>query len=365
MPASIMTDPSNIEPRDRRVAIWLLVCCALVATMVVLGGVTRLTGSGLSMVDWRPLLGWLPPLDHDAWQRVFDLYRQSPEFRQVNAHMDLSAFKGIFWLEYFHRLLGRTIGVVFLVPFLVFLATGQIARRDWPKYLGMFVLGGLQGALGWYMVASGLVDDPHVSQYRLVAHLSTALLIYGWMLWAALSLLVPRRAPEPHPWFRRSAWLTGLVSLTMLSGGFVAGLRAGLIYNTFPKMGEYWIPSGLTALTPSWQNFFANPITAQFDHRLLALTTFAAIVAYWLASRGTAMPRRAAVARNALLHTAVLQVALGISTLLLAVPVPLAAAHQATAVLLLTVSLILTHSLRQIPMGRGAGLGDDWAHERP
>jgi cytochrome c oxidase assembly protein subunit 15 len=260
--------------------------------------------------------------------------------------MDLEAFKGIFWLEYFHRLLGRTIGVVFLVPFLVFLATRQIARRDWPKYLGMFVLGGLQGALGWYMVASGLVDDPHVSQYRLVAHLSAALLIYGWMLWAALSLLFPRQAAERHPWFRRSAWLTGLVSLTVLSGGFVAGLRAGLIYNTFPKMGEYWIPPGLAALSPLWQNFSANQVTAQFDHRLLALTTFAVIVAYWLGSRGTAMPRQAGIARNALLHTVVLQVALGISTLLLAVPVPLAAAHQATAVLLLSVSLFLTHSLR-------------------
>jgi heme a synthase len=346
MPASIMTADSKIDPRDRRVAIWLLVCCAFVAAMVVLGGVTRLTGSGLSMVDWRPLLGWLPPLGHDAWQRVFDLYRQSPEFREINAHMDLEAFKGIFWLEYFHRLLGRTIGVVFLVPFLVFLATGQIVRRDWPKYLGMFVLGGLQGALGWYMVASGLVDDPHVSQYRLVAHLSTALLIYGWMFWVALSLLRPRQTGQRHPWFRRSAWLTGLVSLTVLSGGFVAGLKAGLVYNTFPRMGEYWIPPGLTALTPFWRNLFANQVTAQFDHRVLALTTFTVIAVYWFASRRTAMPRRAAIGRNALLHAAVLQVALGISTLLLAVPVPLAAAHQATAVLLLSASLFLTHSLR-------------------
>lgn len=332
--------------------------------MVVLGGVTRLTGSGLSMVDWRPLLGWLPPLDHDAWQRVFDLYRQSPQFREVNAQMDVEAFKGIFWLEYFHRLLGRTIGVVFLVPFLAFLATRHIARRDWPKYLGMFALGGLQGALGWYMVASGLVDDPHVSQYRLVAHLTTALLIYGWMLWVALSLLTPRQAARPHPWFARSAWLTGLVSLTVLSGGFVAGLKAGLVYNTFPKMGEHWIPPGLAALTPAWQNLFANPVTAQFDHRLLALTTFAVIVVYWFASRRTAMPRRAEIARNALLHTVLMQVVLGISTLLLAVPVPLAAAHQATAVLLLSVSLFLTHGLRQIPMGRGTGLGDHRAHEK-
>ena len=363
MPASMMTEAIQVDPRNRRVALWLFVCCALVAAMVVLGGVTRLSGSGLSMVDWRPLLGWLPPLDHDAWQRVFDLYRQSPEFREVNAHMDVEAFKGIFWLEYFHRLLGRTIGVVFLVPFLYFHATGQIPLRDWPKYLGMFVLGGLQGALGWYMVASGLVDNPHVSQYRLVAHLITALLIYGWMFWVALSLLSPPGTAQAHPWFRRSAWLTGLIALTVLSGGFVAGLRAGLIYNTFPKMGEHWIPPGLGALTPAWLNLFANQVTAQFDHRLLALTTFAVVVVYWFASRHTVMPRRAGVARHALLHTAVLQVALGISTLLLAVPVPLAAAHQATAVLLLTVSLFLTHSLRKIPMGRTARPGDHVAHE--
>ena len=172
--------------QNRQIATWLLVCCGLVFVMVVLGGVTRLTGSGLSMADWRPMMGWLPPIGDAEWQRVFEIYQQTPEFLKVNSHMDVNDFKGIFWLEFLHRLLGRTIGVVFLVPFLVFLARGYIGLQELPKYLLMFVLGGLQGVLGWYMVKSGLVDNPHVSQYRLTAHLLAAFLIYAFMFWVAM-----------------------------------------------------------------------------------------------------------------------------------------------------------------------------------
>ncbi|MGB5578666.1 MAG: COX15/CtaA family protein, partial [Woeseiaceae bacterium] len=163
---------SDVEryAQDRAVATWLLICCGLVFAMVVLGGFTRLTGSGLSMVDWRPLMGILPPMSGAEWQRVFELYQQSPEFQNVNSHMDVNAFKGIYWLEYLHRLLGRTIGVVFLIPFIVFVVRGYIRKSQWPKYLLMFILGGLQGLLGWYMVKSGLIDVPRVSQYRLTAH---------------------------------------------------------------------------------------------------------------------------------------------------------------------------------------------------
>jgi len=339
---------------NRRVAIWLLVCCGLVFAMVVLGGVTRLTGSGLSMVDWRPIMGWLPPLSDAEWQRMFEMYQLSPEFQKVNSHMDVHAFKGIFWLEYLHRLLGRTIGLAFALPFVFFIIKGYIAKREWPKYLLMFVLGGLQGVLGWYMVKSGLVDNPHVSQYRLTAHLLAAILIYAYMFWVALSLLFPPESDTNHRWYRNTALLTGLVLVTVISGGFVAGLKAGEIYNTFPLMGDSLLPPGLLALDPVWRNAFDNMTTVQFNHRILAISTFCIIVFYWFRARKANLPARARPAANALLHTALLQVVLGISTLLLSVPTILAAAHQAVALLLITVMLYLVHSLRKIPMGGGA-----------
>ena len=209
----------------------------------------------------------------------------------------------------------------------------------------MFVLGGMQGLLGWYMVKSGLIDDPHVSQYRLTAHLVAAFAIYAYMFWVAMSLLFPVEG-QRHSWFSRTLALTSLISVTILSGGFVAGLKAGKIYNTFPLMGDAWIPPGLTSLNPPWRNVFENATTAQFDHRILAISTFVLIAVYWWRIRRSDLPRHASRAVNALLHTAILQVALGISTLLLAVPIILAATHQAVAMLLFTVALFLCHSLR-------------------
>jgi cytochrome c oxidase assembly protein subunit 15 len=302
---------SAIE-NNRKVANWLLICCALVFAMVVL-----------------------------------EMYQQTPEFIEVNAHMDVEAFKGIFWLEYLHRLLGRTIGIVFLVPFLLFAWRGYIKKQEWPKYALMFVLGGMQGVLGWYMVMSGLVDNPAVSQYRLVAHLAAAFLIYAYMFWVALSLIFPTDSDTPHPWYRKTLALSTLITVTVISGGFVAGLKAGKIYNTFPMMGDYWAPPGMFALEPWWRNFFDNMATVQFDHRLLAIATFVLIIAYWVQIRQSDLPARVATGVNALLHTAVLQVALGIATLLLIVPVALAAAHQAIAMLLFTVALYLCHGLRR------------------
>ncbi len=344
-----MNTDMEMHSRNRTVARWLLLCCGLVFVMVVLGGFTRLTGSGLSMVDWRPLMGILPPMSDAEWQRVFEMYQQSPEFQKVNSAFGLEEFKSIFWLEYLHRLLGRTIGLVFFVPFVYFLVRGYIQRHEWPKYLLMFILGGMQGLLGWYMVKSGLVDVPRVSQYRLTAHLVAAFVIYAYMLWVALSLLFPRPAnAAKHPWYGKALALITLISITIVSGGFVAGLKAGKIYNTFPMMGDYWVPPGFFALEPIWRNFFDNMATVQFDHRWLAIATFVAVVIFWLRARKADMPARARPAVNALLHTAVLQVALGITTLLLAVPVILGATHQAVAMLLFTVALYLVHALRRV-----------------
>ena len=341
-----MTDIEFQRIRNRQVATWLLICCALVFAMVVLGGVTRLTGSGLSMVDWKPVTGVLPPLTDAEWQKTFELYQQSPEFQKTNSHMDVGDFKGIFWLEYLHRLLGRLIGIVFFVPFLLFAAKGFISRQEWPKYLLMFVLGGLQGILGWYMVKSGLVDNPHVSQYRLTAHLVAAFLIYAYMLWVALSLLYPCDSKNRHPWFGKSVAVTALVSITVVSGGFVAGLDAGKIFNSFPMMGDYWIPPGVFALEPVWRNFFANPATVQLDHRFLAMTTFVVVVAFWVGIRTTGQSQRATTAINLLLAALFAQISLGILTLIHSVPLVLASSHQAMAMLLFTAALTVSHCLR-------------------
>ena len=328
------------------IASWLLICCALVFVMTVLGGVTRLTGSGLSMVEWRPIMGALPPLSAEEWQETFEIYQETPEFKKVNPHFEVEDFKGIFWLEYLHRLLGRLIGFAFAVPFIIFAVRGYIAPREYPKYLLMFALGGAQAVIGKIMVASGQVDAPHVSHYKLTLHLLMAILVYVYMFWVALSLLYPRRDNRRHPWFGRTVALAGLIGTTIASGGFVAGLKAGHVYNTFPKMGDRWVPAEILALQPAWRNLFDNIATVQFDHRVLAMLTLLLVVVYWLRGRKTSLPPRAAPATIALLGAAVFQVALGISTLLLHVPVSLAASHQAVALVLLTVAIYLAHSLR-------------------
>ena len=328
----------------RAIAVWLLVCCGLVFAMVVLGGVTRLTRSGLSIVEWQPIMGALPPLSEVQWEETFAKYRQTPEYLKVNLGMSLTEFKSIFWVEYAHRLLGRVIGLAFLVPFLYFLARGRIERRLAPKLAALFVLGGLQGALGWYMVASGLVDNPHVSPYRLTAHLGLAVLIYGYMFWLALDLLRPRAVNIAAGGARGHTWaLLALVFVMILSGGFVAGTRAGFAFNTFPLMNGAWVPPGALALEPWWRNLFENVATVQFNHRLLAYVLIAMTLGLWFAVRRVDAARRAALPVYAAL---VLQVALGIGTLLWVVPLPLAAAHQAGALLVFTAVIYLAHTLR-------------------
>lgn len=322
--------------------------------MVILGGVTRLTGSGLSMVEWAPLMGALPPLSQEAWENVFKLYQQYPEYQLKNHYMTLSEFKNIFWFEYAHRLLGRFIGLLFSIPLIFFIITKRIDKPLIPKMVILFILGGLQGLLGWYMVKSGLVNDPHVSQYRLTAHFGLAVIIYGYLFWVALDLLSTKPLDgiksSQHDLIKTlkvfSIIISVIVFITMLSGGFVAGLKAGFAYNTFPLMNGQWIPDGLFSLTPTWSNFFDNVTTVQFDHRILATIVFVSIVIFWFKAQKTILPSRIKIGLNLFILLLIIQVTLGISTLLLVVPVTLAASHQAGALALLTCSLFLSHELK-------------------
>ncbi len=344
--------PAHMSNSARRqVTGWLILCCAMIFAMVVLGGATRLTGSGLSMVEWDPIFGVIPPLNEADWEAVFSKYRQSPEYQKINIGMDLDGFKAIYWYEFAHRILGRSVGIVFLIPFLYFLARRMLSARLIPRLAFAFVLGGLQGVLGWYMVKSGLVDQPHVSQYRLTAHLSLALLIYAYLLWLSLDLLLPRRAVAATSVKARTAarLLLAVVAITIVSGGFVAGLKAGLAYNTFPKMGEQWLPPAGWMLEPGWRNLFENIATVQFDHRVLATITLISVLGFWVYMRKTTLPATARIGTHVLALVAVAQVALGISTLLLRVPVSLGVIHQAGALILLSAVLFVNH---QLPSGQ-------------
>jgi len=335
----------------RQVAAWLLICCALVFAMVVVGGVTRLTRSGLSIVEWQPLMGAIPPLTQAHWQELFEKYQQTPEFLRVNHAMSLQEFKGIFWWEYIHRLLGRLIGFAFLVPLVWFLIKGRIERALLPRLFAIFLLGGVQGAVGWWMVKSGLVDDPRVSHVRLSIHLGIAFLIFAAMFWTALGMVSgePTQDPRRRRLAGYGAGLCGLVFLMVLSGGLVAGTRAGYAYNTFPLMNGHFLPPESFMLEPWWQNFLHNMATVQFNHRLIAWLLFLAMPAFWWTSRGIALPPRARLASNLLLAMLVIQLALGISTLLLGVPVALGAAHQAGAMLLFALALWTTHAVYREP----------------
>ena len=315
----------------RSVAVWLLVCAALTFLTLVVGGITRLTHSGLSIAEWQPLVGAMPPLSSEDWEQIFAKYRETPEFRLLNPGMDLEGFKHIFWWEYVHRLLGRVIGLVFLVPFLWFFARRRLEPRLVWRLAGIFALGAAQGALGWYMVQSGLVDDPRVSHFRLTAHLGLALAIFAAELWIALELLAPRATRPDRP----ALALAAVIFAMALTGGMVAGLRAGHAYNTFPLMNGHVVPPEMWLLEPWWANLLYNSATVQFAHRALFWLLAILVPLAWWRLRGT----RARYAAHALLAAFVLQAAFGILTLLSGVPVALAAAHQAGAVLLLAAAL--------------------------
>ncbi|XP_394095.3 cytochrome c oxidase assembly protein COX15 homolog isoform X1 [Apis mellifera] len=356
------------QKSDKVLGKWLLSCSGMIFVAVILGGVTRLTESGLSMVTWK-LLGEKMPITESQWHAEFERYKQFPEYKINNQNMTLEEFKRIWWMEYLHRMWGRLIGAVFIVPATYFWAKGMLKPSMKIRITILGSLIGLQGLMGWYMVKSGLEDRfvepsdvPRVSQYRLAAHLGIAFLLYTGFLYNALNYLVPAQKltlnnsnvnisdlKSKLKKFRILVHLTkGLVFFTALSGAFVAGMDAGLIYNTFPKMANKWIPDDIFAISPTWKNFTENPTTIQFDHRILGITTLSLITYIAIASRKYKLPGNAKKAAIAVLCAGYLQVLLGISTLLYHVPLPIAASHQSGSLIVLSTMIWLCHELKYL-----------------
>jgi cytochrome c oxidase assembly protein subunit 15 len=331
--------PAAPEPRPRVIAAWLLIVAALVLLMVVVGGITRLTESGLSITRWEPVAGAIPPLSAADWEAQFELYKASPQFEQLNHGMTLADFKAIFFWEYVHRLLGRLIGLAFALPLAWFWWRRAIPAGFGWKLGAILALGALQGAIGWWMVASGLIDRPDVSHIRLAIHLLTALLIFAALVWVALDLSARARPPI------LAIWALCLLFLQFMFGAYVAGLDAGYAFNTWPKMGGDWYPAGAEWLQPALRNFADNPIMVQFVHRWLALVV--AAVAVWLGL--AAWTRGLRAEGGALIGAVTAQVLLGILTLLSGVRIEIAVAHQAMAVLLLAATVTAAHRLGETP----------------
>ena len=334
-----------MQASRRQVGLWLLFIAIIILAMVTIGGLTRLTGSGLSITEWDPIMGAIPPLNDAQWADAFAKYQKIPQYVLENRGMSLDAFKGIFWWEWAHRFLGRLLGFVFFVPFVWFAWTGAIRKSDWPRMLLLFVLGGLQGFIGWWMVESGLETRVSVSQYRLAIHLGTALLLLVAILWIALEYLRDLKAEAPKP-ARRAIAMAVLVYFQMLLGALVAGLHAGLIYNTWPDMNGRLFPEDPFFSRPWWRNFFENPGLAQFDHRIGAYVV--AGVAAWIFARGVRLSGYAKKSAKLVAGITAFQIGLGIFTLLLQAPEGLAALHQVTAAALLCAAVWHAYELRHL-----------------
>ena len=313
---------------------WLILVAVLIFVMVIVGGATRLTDSGLSITEWQPLLGAIPPLNAADWEIAFQKYKLSSEFKLQNSTMEMGAFQFIYWWEWSHRLLGRLLGVVFLMPFLFFALTGRLEARMWPRLLLLFILGGAQGALGWYMVSSGLVDRVDVSQYRLAAHLSLAVALFAAVIWVITSLNYRHKFPLSLDGCAALVLLI-LVFLQIAAGGFVAGLDAGMGYNTWPLMDGKWIPNDLLIMEPAWRNFFENALTVQFDHRMLAYVVL--LVATWHALKTFSMSAMFVA------YAVFAQACLGILTLLFHVRLGFALTHQAMALIVVAAAVWNLH----------------------
>lgn len=342
---------SEMQRERRRAGRWLAVWAAMVFVTVLIGGATRLTESGLSITEWKPVSGIVPPLSEADWQAEFARYQQIPEYQQLNRGMSLADFKRIFLWEYGHRVWARLVGLAFALPFLWFLRRGRLPAGIRGRLWLILVLTGLQAAMGWYMVMSGLSVRTDVSQYRLAAHLGLALVIYLITLWTAADLLRDEIGPPTLGLHRWALALVGLTFMTAVAGAFVAGLDAGRAYNTFPLMGGRLVPAGYLQLDPWWRNLFEHIPAVQFNHRVLGIATALLSLALWLRARSavplSARPSvRPTALPAAIAATALLQLGLGVATLLLAVPVPLGVLHQAGAVALLTLATLLLHRER-------------------
>lgn len=316
---------------------WLLICCFMVLTMAVVGAITRLTESGLSITEWKPVTGALPPMNETDWQNEFDLYKASPEFASKHFWMGIEDFKKIYVWEWSHRLLGRLIGIVFALPLLWFAIRKQVPAGYGWKLIGLLILGGAQGFMGWYMVKSGLVDRPAVSHFRLAAHLGLAVLIFSLMWWIALDFITKPKMDSVSKGMVKHGWsMLAFLAITMLWGAFTAGLDGGMIYNTFPKMDSHWVPPELTFNAPAWVNALNAPAAAQFVHRCLAIVTGLGLVAFGWRTKD-----------KMLTAMVLIQVGLGIATILSQVNIPVAALHQAGALILLALLLRRLHILKQ------------------
>jgi cytochrome c oxidase assembly protein subunit 15 len=334
---------------------WLVFMAVLVFAMVIVGGATRLTDSGLSITEWQPILGAIPPLNEADWQEALEKYRQIPEYQLINKGMSLADFKFIYWWEWGHRFLGRFIGIAFFVPLMFFWLTGRLERSQLPRLLGLFVLGGLQGALGWYMVMSGLVERTDVSQYRLSAHLTLATVIFAALVWTAMGYGNTRR---PAAWtvpLGSGAFAVVLLVIAQTAlGGFVAGLDAGMAYNTWPLMDGKIIPDGLMVMDPAWRNLFENALTVQFQHRMAAYLITAVVIWQGLRAMAEGNPPAVRTSAMAMLLAVFAQVALGIWTVVAQVPISLGLLHQGGALVLLAISLWHVHALSTSPMARSS-----------
>jgi heme a synthase len=332
------------SPRSaRRIALWLLFMCGLVAAMVIVGGATRLTDSGLSITEWRPVTGAIPPLSEAAWLAEFEKYKTIPEYSEVNYGMSLDQFKAIYWWEWGHRFLGRLIGIAFAFPLAFFIVTKQTTRPLALKLFGLLLLGGLQGALGWWMVSSGLADRVDVSQYRLAAHLALAVIVIACMFWLALDLWPSRKIAVPGYLSVGALALTAGVFVQMMLGAFVAGLRAGRTFNTWPLMDGKLFPDGYFVGAPGFNDLFETIAAVQFNHRIGAYLVAAGAVWFYLAARKTAVEPRARL----VLAAVGLQIVLGIWTLLAVTPIALGLLHQAGALGVLATALYAAHGINR------------------
>lgn len=340
----------DVKAGDKKwLRIWYISGAVLIMLILIVGGITRLTGSGLSMVEWKPLMGSIPPLSDQKWEETFELYKQFPEYRQVNRGMNLAEFKYIFYWEYFHRMLGRMIGVFFLVPFIYFVAKKKLNRKWFTRSVWLLILGGSQGLMGWYMVQSGLVDLPYVNPYRLTAHLMLAFTIFGFCTWYAADLTDFHREFEPKK-KQLGLWLKvifGVVIIQVAWGGLVAGLDAGHVYNTFPKMYQYWMPPEMMALEPWYQNLTENSTTVQFIHRTLATLIGIVVLGYWIRLFTTTTSRSAKTWGLTILTIVLIQYALGVYTLISHVQISLAVLHQFFALLMVGAILLGIYRVNQ------------------